>query len=495
MTESFEIHPSIGIARVGVSDQYFIGPEPGQNAPANYRDGNQDLLKQAARFRVYRCQRNDQGELVSAVEVKKTDATIEWKVQLANRKAAGLEFGGGSMRNSSEPDRSKLSIISRIATVDAGHTVEVLDGGAFRGQTVTLGRAEWEAATGRLIVVGGDGKAQFAPNGPGPASLPSFVDNDDWYDTTSDGPITATVQLNNEATVHVAKPAWLIVGPPDFAPPVHNFVTLYDVAFDVAVNKGWIAIPQTVSFVRHIEPVLMSAVGYASVNSVANIGHGLGNPGDFLSMMVVLADPTAPQQLRKSIFNRLRNPADPPSMSPQKMPRLHSGSDGVLPLPPSKYEMLKRWVDGQFVNDFGQFGPPEAESQTLDRVALQATSGGAFFPGIEAGRIMTTDIYSEPFRLNAAVLVAGQITQGNAVPWQADFYDCRWEAQFKLGWWPAQRPDDVFPDFDQAMAPWAAGVGSRQGMVDKWDKLGLVVPVERPGVPGDVQLLQRFRTL
>jgi hypothetical protein len=43
-----------------------------------------------------------------------------------------------------------------------------------------------------------------------------------------------------------------------------------------------------------------------------------------------------------------------------------------------------------------------------------------------------------------------------AVPWQADFEDC--SALLNMGWWPSQRPDDVFlnaTDPLSARVPWA----------------------------------------
>jgi len=50
------IHPAVGIARVGDSDEYFLGPEVvGQPSepPGSYKDGAGRLRRQAARFRVY----------------------------------------------------------------------------------------------------------------------------------------------------------------------------------------------------------------------------------------------------------------------------------------------------------------------------------------------------------------------------------------------------------------------------------------------------------
>jgi L-Lysine epsilon oxidase N-terminal len=91
MPTTFEIHPTIGIARVGTSEESFIGLEPGLPAPTTYRDAAGDLLRQAARFRVFRCERGTNGELTSATDVTPT-STIDWTVRLGNRKAAAPQF-------------------------------------------------------------------------------------------------------------------------------------------------------------------------------------------------------------------------------------------------------------------------------------------------------------------------------------------------------------------------------------------------------------------
>ena len=82
------------------------------------------------------------------------------------------------------------------------------------------------------------------------------------------------------------------------------------------------------------------------------------------------------------------------------------------------------------------------------------------------------------------------MTQALAVPWQADFLTCRWEEldgpwPRRLGWWPAQRPDDVYPVLGASeMVPWIRGLGEDyQDMIDKWDRLGFVVDRGSNGAP------------
>src|SRR2546423_31419 len=89
---TLEIFPAIGIARVGTSNDYFVGPEPDQPLDLRRRDAGHQLLRQAARFRIFECNRDAAGNLVNAVEVTSAAATIEWSVHLVNRKASAVRF-------------------------------------------------------------------------------------------------------------------------------------------------------------------------------------------------------------------------------------------------------------------------------------------------------------------------------------------------------------------------------------------------------------------
>jgi hypothetical protein len=71
-----------------------------------------------------------------------------------------------------------------------------------------------------------------------------------------------------------------------------------------------------------------------------------------------------------------------------------------------------------------------------------------------------------------------------AVPWQADFNDCRNEGDY--GWWPSQRPTDVLPSASAtARVEWARPTGNQftsghqtsqhSDMVECWYKFGFVI--------------------
>src|SRR6266480_2750626 len=105
MPAIFTIHPSIGICRLGTSQEYFFGPQPSSErnarlefertqAPWGYRDSRGRLRRQAAVFRVFEMEVDKQGKAVSAPkEVTPDRARIEWTIHVANRKAAGKQFG------------------------------------------------------------------------------------------------------------------------------------------------------------------------------------------------------------------------------------------------------------------------------------------------------------------------------------------------------------------------------------------------------------------
>ncbi|MCE3603887.1 LodA/GoxA family CTQ-dependent oxidase [Massilia sp. P8910] len=88
------IHPGLGIARVGNSpDGYYCGPEsPGEvvDPPGGYKDADGRIKRQAARFRIYAYDANDQ----PIRELTAVEASITWTVHLANRKAVNNMFLG-----------------------------------------------------------------------------------------------------------------------------------------------------------------------------------------------------------------------------------------------------------------------------------------------------------------------------------------------------------------------------------------------------------------
>ena len=87
------IYPPIGISRVGSAsvEHAFYSPEVPGFPPepiGGFKDGTSKIKKQAQRFYLYGF--NQSGEVVK--EITAEDADIEWKVRVANTKAAWYGF-------------------------------------------------------------------------------------------------------------------------------------------------------------------------------------------------------------------------------------------------------------------------------------------------------------------------------------------------------------------------------------------------------------------
>ena len=354
--------------------------------------------------------------------------------------------------------------------------------------SVYLGEARIDEA-GRLLVLGGRGKSDSVlPDNP----LSHYANNDYWYDDTSDGPVEVRVTLKDGSVLATRGRAWVIAASPHYSPYTQNIVTLYDILAETAMEHGvaWPAelgpVPDTadpVSFMRDIYPILRRLVLYQWVSRRASRGHSKGKPGYFLDeeMLKVLADPAAAREglLHKRILERIRRPLlhapvlrahdprdgelNPASQEAIDQANLYymppiSGDEGDvthgdpttwLSVTATQYRKLLRWKNGDFVGDWS--GVPAATNKAiqdlpiadqpaaLTRTSLEACQGGGFFPGIEMTSIAQfPETFAEAFRL-ADSLQPGDITRWMALPWQADFFECRDH------WWPATRPDDVIP--------------------------------------------------
>jgi hypothetical protein len=111
----------------------------------------------------------------------------------------------------------------------------------------------------------------------------------------------------------------------------------------------------------------------------------------------------------------------------------------------------------------------QAQPDALDRAALSSTVGSPFWPGIESWCITRCrEIYAATLRIDNKNVLPGDLTIGNACPWQTDYADCG------TGWWPAQRPNQVKRDGELGQ-PWAPKNWGYQQMVRGWYQLGFVV--------------------
>lgn len=581
----YRIHPAIGIARMGNSTEHFIGPEtPG--VPANwdnangafrsFRDDSGRILRQGARFRVYAYTEDANGGLSTPSEVKIDGAVtdIEWRVHVANRKASFYVFDGQngaadlflgrsqlapSTRIKEDPDRTNLRNASVPQTerearleIDPG---EKLVSHAHPGP-IELANPNQQIPIrslgtlllddkGRLVVLGGYGESNSSDT---PARrIDEYASNDSWFDDASDGSVKARIRFRDGTHID-ADAAWVLVGPPDFAPGIGNVVSLYDTLWDTAVREitATASIPATPmlrelleqkrawaasgdkslsgfrpSFVQHIYPLLARAVGARDVH-VSSIGtsnyHRLMTDWAKLS---ALSGPDASDgaDLRRYVFQYMRDPDDS-DVKWEKMPRglgddytaLDNGvptAQSFLSLTRVQYALLREWASGNFVNDWTGSEPtfvaqPDPTPDDIDRAAAESAIGGPFFPGIEVSwLIRVKELYSEPFRLKVSCQPAGEETvappkvgalefrpgffgQQMALPWQADFYDCHKE-----------RKED--PDGNEYHFMWwtavrpddvfLSGGGARDRWVREFDKHRTTAE------PDDLANLERFNQM
>jgi L-lysine 6-oxidase len=279
MTKRYKIHPSIGIARVGTSGEFYIGPEiPGTFAHAedgHYRDATKRLRRQAARFWVF--EYDDQQPNVAPHPIFAGEdevQRIEWTVHLANKKAIWFQFDeihgitgdesqgipyppGWPLRNQnwippSQPEERRRRLIINPGPrtlADRNQRIEIEKGNSsgfdetwpgplVGGKEITSLGTMTTDDKGRLVVAGGFGTSGAAEQDaiPPDGRLASFVNNDKWFDDVSDGPVTARV-IFSDGTSQEVTPSWLIVGPPDYAPPIENIVTVYDCLYDLALRE------------------------------------------------------------------------------------------------------------------------------------------------------------------------------------------------------------------------------------------------------------------
>ncbi|MGA2736750.1 MAG: LodA/GoxA family CTQ-dependent oxidase [Bryobacteraceae bacterium] len=506
MIKNVKIFPPIGIARLGNSQaEYFIGPEKPDEVivpPGGFRDAAGLIKRQAARFHLFGYDEN--GALVQ--ELTSADADIQWTVHVANTKAAAEFFHPKSQTNPQirnanfTGDRNQLKLDPGPATVSgnnsnfanlnlsktSGNAKDLQINQLFLGQPVrfVLGTITTDDL-GLLLVLGGFGESK-SPVGVD-LSGGDFADHDGWYDDVSDGLVSATVKLNDGTTPPVAN-AWVIVGPPKYAPGLQSPVSLYDTLFQAAIDRGLAASPFSdpnfkPSLAGDIIPILTRA---ANMRWVYNNGQPQFTPAGFHNSFSNM-----PPANRQVIFNKLSVPSATrgnPGTSGGDMPKMWSdlypeGPNGTLTQ--TQYKMLQMWVNGSFVPGTPASPQDPITPDGLTRAALNPCVGAAFFPGIEASwKIRDVFAFIEPFRLDASQLQPGDISSQMSLPWQSDFLDCaveRGNAAANLVWWPAQRPIEVLKPGANAYIPWArrsdtdsSGM-SVDEMITDWYKLGFVL--------------------
>jgi L-Lysine epsilon oxidase N-terminal/L-lysine epsilon oxidase C-terminal domain len=313
MPSTFKIHPSIGIARLGDSPTQFylspdepgvlpiecdpagkpvIGPDGLEKRVEKFKDAQNRVKRQAARFRVYlydeanpagrELKIGDQIEILNQPSGQRIIGLVTdvlWTVYLANKKASWYEFDATDGEHGYAPDhplrnadiadpalRQHLIIDPGPQTVGLGpkvaHEAEFARGKNLSAPQCfppplqpcsidTLGEVKVykQDDSSRLIVLGGFGNSGSAKQGLGQPSIQTYANNDGWFDDSSDGPVTAQIAykplsvdgkppLNPaESTVIVGDSAWVIVGYPRYAPQIVDIITMDDLVYDLSVRQ------------------------------------------------------------------------------------------------------------------------------------------------------------------------------------------------------------------------------------------------------------------
>jgi hypothetical protein len=378
------------------------------------------------------------------------------------------------------------------------------------GPIESLGELQTDGA-GRLLVLGGFGKAT-GWKVKGAVPLEQDVNNDQWFDDTSDGPVQATIVFDDGsvATVHSA---WVACADPGNAPQIPNVVSMWDDVYDCWVRelgldpelydtvKGEYRTSFRPGFVDLISPILRSA-GFQTW--VANLSSKGSSAHRSLTAITAQDDPSQTPLAGLSV---LRNPSRSDQKNPTLMPmHLGDGDDAFLSLTKTQYFCLQRWNEGtaEFLPGAKYaLGPGEQ----LDKATLANCLGGRLSPGIDfTFSLREKAIFEQtwktsgggPFRIRAKALPyavdlavdkplltggyapryaetdglePGDLSKFMAIPWHTDYNSCATHPPFPnptmirtVFWsWPAQRPvavyalDDVFlgppPNPGEALVP------------------------------------------
>lgn len=499
---SVQIHPAIGIGRVGNSpDAFHFAPEvPGRAPVGPYKDAEGAMARQAARFRIFGY--DDNGRVVR--ELTADDAAITWEIVVGNNKAAWyrvnepLDLVGAprvELRNKNVRDRESLRVTSRRVELTGAAERPVGLSGSFDGVNVPMAEALTDER-GRLVVMPGAGRAYKLPDA---RPLAGFADNDGWIDDTCDGPVYATVRIGARSLT--AKPARVICTSPNYAPGVGSgIVTAHDAALSAVVTAGRVS-RSTTDLYRDVLPILERLSDMQWVNAGYLTRYGFGADDDWTSpeMQRMIADASpANRDFRRRVAALFRNP-DFSEAQPALEPQMYGDRVTMPPnlveprqwtaITPLQFAHLQRWAEGRFtakastraIRDATALDDiPLAQRPTaLDRASLDGCLGGAFHPGIEmpwmtrVHRIWTRrlrlrrahrtpDTTDYGARLDHATAVKkggpldhlgpGDVIKWMGVPWHADSASCRYGYQkFSPdlpGFWPARIPNAVLTEAD-----------------------------------------------
>ncbi|XOV78238.1 MAG: LodA/GoxA family CTQ-dependent oxidase [Aestuariibacter sp.] len=373
----------------------------------------------------------------------------------------------------------------------------------------SLGEMLIEQGSGRLIVTGGYGKASGIKDSAGnPPKLNDAIDNDDWFDDTSDGPVTATI-IFEDGTIEQAVHGWVVCTDPGYAPQTRNVVSTWDDVYDTWIqhlslqpeifNNGF-QDNYVASFYGDVIPVFHGAFLQRWNTALPNKGV---NGHNFIAMIKPTDDPTAKIPSFKQLIRKPSPPGtkDEPNNEdgvPGKMPlALGDAMKSFLSVTETQYFLMNQWYDGKSVASHEPLG----EGEYMDKMVLENCLGGRYSPGIDLTFVVRdVNLYEQnwqgetgPFRVNMQLLdystaskdqhflnvgyiplrtaqvEPGDLCKFMSQPWHTDYNSCATHTpdpnpseNNTLYWsWPAQRPVSVYPKeackYDSKTNTWSIG--------------------------------------
>lgn len=512
--------------------EQFSGP--------NKKDGK--IRPQSTSFTIWEYDKLDQKPLREIHLDEKDVESIGWYVHIANLKASFLNFrlyagelmlNDSGSRNKGKPEEWMMDPSYRTIS---GRNIGSKDKFRFKeGTSADPAKEKWikdqnpdhrylgELLTdgqGRLIFIGGKGNAGFVNKKF--KKLKYFSETETWYDDVSDGYVKASIKFKRRKDFVDAQVAWVLVAPPDFAPEIRGAVTLYDLLVDKMIRSKRLSDHKILAnypnlkeladdfksnayttlttykpkYHDDIYPILVRAANYRYTYKFKTSYHGS------FDMTTPLEDynnnDPASNPVRQYVFNKMRPPGTKGDKD-KNMPMLLGDSNGelddpYLSLTVTQYEMLRRWSEGNFEMTTRPTGIKLPIA--LDIANLENASGGAFYPGVDVGwQIRNIRVFGEPFRVDPAredpylavgmkkYLEPGHFTRNMAVPWQADFEECRSNPKAKnYPFWPSQRPVAVPGEVKgkKTMVPWFRNAKGKElfdmnVMAEKWFENGFLV--------------------
>lgn len=282
MPSLYEIHPQIGVARLGNSrTDFYLAPDEIGGLPlecdqfanptgkkiTHFKDSVGAVKRQAAKFTVYEIKDGEAAPVdLSTTGIEK----IEWTVHIANKKPVWFTFselqGDLNFGEYNSYEKQRIPVNNPDVTNPTDRQKLIIDPGprtlmAGKGDPVSNRKIKISRfnipddyphgsfppvdAGGRQIddlgemIISDDGKLAVLGgfgNVTGDAEITSFRGAAGYWDDIADGYVYARIHLSNGDIVDT-QPAWVIIGSPKFAPEIVNITTLADTMTDVAVRQ------------------------------------------------------------------------------------------------------------------------------------------------------------------------------------------------------------------------------------------------------------------